>query len=998
VKGYFDIEPSEWLTLRSLLDTLLELAPAERATWVDGLGAEYEAFKPRLRSLMARASSSATLPPDTLPKVETAQFLAGPPDSEQPHAGRSVGPYRLIRLLGEGGMGAVWLAERSDMLQRRQVALKLPRLLTGRAALAERLAREREILAALNHPNIARLYDAGIAADGQPYLALEYVEGERIDAYCRRKVPDVPARLRLFLQVARAVAHAHENLVVHRDLKPANILVTEAGDVRLLDFGIARLLEDRPAQETELTQLAGRALTPEYAAPEQILGNPIGTTADVYALGVVLYELLADTRPYKLKRDSRAALEDAILQAEPAAPSAMVADARLRRRLRGDLDTIVLKALKKLPAERYGTVEAFAEDIERFLANRPTQAQPDRRIYRLRKFVARNRLAVGAAGAVAAALVAGAGVAVWQANAARVEQQRAEQVKELIGAIFQDVDPLSRSGDAPVSALDLLAHARERLDRAASLDAASRAELLQILGQSYWGLGEYKTAERLSGEAIAAAATALPGDDARLVRARLVRAASLHALGARDEARRIVDKLIAELEDPAGGLAVKMAALCARAHLQLASFEINEGRARGERALAAAQRAATLVERFALDRELALAAYKTLAVVFRWRGQTGPALENAQRAYELALAVYGRQGRHARTLEAQNEYGRSLARVGRIEEAIALMKAAAERATSLYGAKHVMVQHFAGTLGSLQLDHGLIKEGLATLQAAAAVDVGEVKVSATYQGSRQFALARAYLAARQTRAARAIFEKALASFAAATPRGNLPVQAEQEHALVVALDGEPARAVALLDPLVEEQRRGDKGHLQHALRYRGTAQRLQGNPRQALQDLNEAIELLTALDAKADAPAALRVALADVLKEAGLAQLALGDPAAAIARLEEAHKRFAALQPQTTPARAEASTGLARAFLQAGQPERAEKPALAALEFWDAFDPSNRGGGEAQFWLARVYEALGRAADARRSYAAARTLLERSHLPEDARLADLARSAVAARR
>jgi serine/threonine-protein kinase len=215
------------------------------------------------------------------------------------------------------------------MLQRRPVALKLPRGAWRRAALAERMAREREILARLNHPNIARLYDAGIDAQGQPYLALEYVEGERIDAYCRRNALDVAARLRLFLQVTRAVAHAHANLVVHRDLKPANILVAADGTAR----------------ETELTQLAGRALTPDYAAPEQIVGEPIGTAADVYALGVVLFELLTGARPYAIRRDSRAALEEAILNVDPPRPSSVATTPKLRKRLRGDLDTIVLKAL-----------------------------------------------------------------------------------------------------------------------------------------------------------------------------------------------------------------------------------------------------------------------------------------------------------------------------------------------------------------------------------------------------------------------------------------------------------------------------------------------------------------------------------------------------------------------------------------------------------------------------------------------------------------------------
>src|SRR6185436_14101596 len=326
--------------------------------------------------------------------------------------GDLVGPYRLVRELGAGGMGAVWLAERADGLIQRSIALKLPHLVTPRRAeLAERMAREREILAALDHRNIAKLFDAGLTAEGQPYLALEYVEGVPIDQYVRgagdAAALPLEQRLRLFLQVAHAVAYAHGKLVVHRDLKPANILVTANGGVRLLDFGIAKLLDDGEARATQLTRLSGGAFTPEYASPEQILGEPLTVASDVYSLGVVLYELLTGTRPYRLKRDSLGALEEAILQAAPARPSE-IAPPELRKALRGDLDTIVPKALKKNPAQRYATVNAFAEDLACYLQDRPVQARPDSSTYVLRKFVARNRLAVGASAATLLVIVASA--------------------------------------------------------------------------------------------------------------------------------------------------------------------------------------------------------------------------------------------------------------------------------------------------------------------------------------------------------------------------------------------------------------------------------------------------------------------------------------------------------------------------------------------------------------------------------------------------------------
>jgi serine/threonine-protein kinase len=509
MRANFELNPEQWSALRGLLDSALALAPEQRSTWIEQLPPEHASLKERLRGLLAHvADGTGASPLDTLPKIETAQFLAEHAADVTEKAGDRIGPYRLVRPLGSGGMGSVWLAERSDMLQKRPVALKLPHAAWRGARLAERLAREREILAALNHPNIARLYDAGIAAEGQPYLALEYVEGDRLDAYCARNQLDIPARLRLFLQVARAVAHAHSNLVVHRDLKPTNILVTEAGDVKLLDFGIAKLLEGGGTHETELTQTGGHALTPDYASPEQILGHPMATSADVYSLGVVLYELLTGTRPYKLKRDSRAALEEAIVHAEPAPPSKVVADAKRAKRLRGDLDTITLKALKKLPNERYPTVAALAEDIERHLALRPVLAQPDGRLYRLQKFVARNRLAVGAAATVIAATAAGAAVAVWQMFEARsqrdvavYQQQRANATNEFLSLLLEEVG----STDKPPTLAQLLDRSTQMLEAQYGVDERFAANMLFEASRRYATIGKSDRELELLDRAIASA-------------------------------------------------------------------------------------------------------------------------------------------------------------------------------------------------------------------------------------------------------------------------------------------------------------------------------------------------------------------------------------------------------------------------------------------------------------------------------------------------------------
>ncbi len=477
--------------LSPLLDEVLALPEGERLTWLAGRRDLPDELRARLRDLLADGAGEFTLPP--LPSYDDTAL--GEAVEAGLAAAAPIGPYRLIRELGRGGMGSVWLAERSDGSLKRQVALKLPHSSLPQKQLAERFSRERDILAGLAHPHIARLYDAGVSAEGRPWLALEYVEGQPIHDYCRNQALDLRARLALFQQVLAAVQYAHGQLVVHRDLKPGNILVTAEGQVRLLDFGIAKLLVDGEAKETELTQLGGRALTPQYAAPEQILGQPIGTAADIYALGVVLYQLLADSLPYRLKRDTRGDLEQAILDTDPALPSqAAPAQVAWRKRLRGDLDTIVLKALKKIPAERYATAAAFAEDIERYLKGEPVLAQPDSAGYRAKKFLARHRLGVAAAALVVVALATGLAVALWQAEVAREhaetarkEARTAQAVKEFMQGIFlansaQQGDPLKAR---QTTARELLDIGAAKIDQALADAPEAKLEMLQIYSELY---------------------------------------------------------------------------------------------------------------------------------------------------------------------------------------------------------------------------------------------------------------------------------------------------------------------------------------------------------------------------------------------------------------------------------------------------------------------------------------------------------------------------------
>jgi serine/threonine-protein kinase len=494
VTAFPPLDPRHWQRVQALFQEAISLPVERRASHVTESEGD-----PAIRAAVI-AMLDADLDPASILDGSAEQHLAGSTDdataTPDRMIGTEVGTYRVLERLGHGGMGTVYLAEHREL--KHQVALKVIRNGMVSAAIVRRFAQERQIVASLAHPNVARLFDGGLTGDGQPWFSMELVTGEPIDRHCERRNLPLRRRLELLATVCDAVQYAHARLVVHRDLKPGNIMVSDAGEPKLLDFGIAKLLTDDGA-DIELTQSGVRPMSPAHAAPEQILGEPITTATDVYALGVVLYEMLTRSRPYGDELTGRA-LEEAILSATPSRP---MAGMQRSDRFASDLDNIVLMALRKEPDRRYPGAGALADDIRRLLSGHPVTATRDSAGYRLAKFVGRNRAAVTAA--TVGLLVTSASVG-WYTVQLRDERAVAEreaataaQVSEFLQGIFVAPNQLvfsSGAGTAPVDATpgELLSAAVERLRADSAMRPDTKLPLLNALGSTYRSMGEYRAA------------------------------------------------------------------------------------------------------------------------------------------------------------------------------------------------------------------------------------------------------------------------------------------------------------------------------------------------------------------------------------------------------------------------------------------------------------------------------------------------------------------------
>ena len=639
----------------------------------------------------------------------------------------NVGAYRLLRELGRGGMGVVYLAERSDGEVEQRVALKLIKRGADSDEVQRRFLMERRILARLEHPGIARLIDAGVSARGSPYFAMEYVDGTPLQVYCDAKRLDVDARVRLFREIARAVRYAHGQLVVHRDLKPSNILVTAAGEPKLLDFGIAKLLDTDDVEAMPRTRTGLRLVTPEYGAPEQIRGEPVTTATDVYALGVILYELLSGRRPYRFPDRTPEGMARVIAATEPERPSTFVAEsdataiarardttpARLRRRLQGDLDTIVLKALRKEPKRRYDSVEALLDDLERHVTGLPVRARPDTVTYRTIKFLRRHRVGAGLAALLVASILTGMTIALWQARVASREAAKAKEVLEFVIGMLAQADP-GRSGADKVTARQLLDVGAAKIETDLAGQREIQAEMLYVVGGLYMQVGLYDESIRLLEQSLERRRLLYGNDHPDVSNSARSLANTLREVGQYDRAQVLHRESLAIQERRFGPASVEVAESLEGLGLTLA--EASDYGA----AIPLLERALAIRRSRPEDEDGVADVLHNLGQTLKWKGDYAGAEPLYKEALAIRTRIHGPD--HPETTLTMSNMGSMYSEQGRFAEAEPLTRHPLEVWIRLFGEDHADVALARNNLSMLLYNMGRHREAVPFILQAIATN------------------------------------------------------------------------------------------------------------------------------------------------------------------------------------------------------------------------------------------------------------------------------------
>lgn len=875
----------EWQRVDAELDRLLDLPVAEREAELLALAERDPRAATAVREILTGPES-----PLDRPAVEAMAELvhSSAGQGQDPALGTRIGPYVIREQLGVGGMGVVYLAERVDEHFEQRVALKIVREGARGEGVHRRFLAERQILAELEHPHIARLLDGGVSADGRPYLAMEYVEGVPLDVYCEREELDVPARLRLFLDVCAAVDLAHRNLVVHRDLKAGNILVDGEGTVKVLDFGIAKWLdEERAAQFGALTLNTPAPLTPNCSAPEQLQGGAITTATDVYALGALLFRLLSGEHPFEFGGMALTERIQLVTEKDVRLPSEVAAPARARI-LRGDLDRIVTKALRKTPARRYEGARELAEDVERYLEGRPVLAMPDSLRYRLGKFARRNRTAVVLSVVAVLALVGGLVAATRQARIAEHErtvavrqEARARRISESLVQIFEDSNPYSGLGRMP-TALDILDANVERLRSEFADDPELQADLMLMMARAYGGLGHTEPANQLLSDALAIRDSLFGSGSLPSAIVKLEQVSFLNRHGDAAAAQALMPDIIAAYEKYTPEDSPE------RSHVYQTASRVANGVGDYARADSLCQRSLELLLKTTPPDDPSVAVRYTLrAAIMGYLGRNDEALD----LYDQALAIFRAHPNERHNLAVTlGNYAILLQNMGRLSAAAAAQEEAIRLNREMGLVSGDVLANHLNTYGAILNELGRYDESIPVLREAAAMN--------EEAGGRQ----------------------GIRWLATAMTLGN-----------ALAYSGDVTEAAAWLDAGVAGM--GElvgTDHLYYgvALSYRGILDRLAGRRDEAEARLTRALALL-----KPHLPERAQNTVS-VLTELGELALAEGDLGRAEARLNEAVEIATELLPAEDSFRALAVAGLGEVSCLNGDHEQGAgqlRAAVAAL-------------------------------------------------------------------
>ena len=967
-----DLVPKDWLRLNDLLRRVMDVNLEDRDQWLRDLPAAEADLVPLIERLLQDAGRAA--PGDTAAPRLGVDLLGDHWQRQQTHAGDCVGPYRLIRELGQGGMATVWLADRIDGSIDRQVALKIPNSEWIDRGLADRVRRECAVLSSLNHPNVAQLYDAGWSDSNVPYLAMEFIDGLPIDRYCKERCLTVRARVRLFVDVLRAVAYAHARLVVHRDLKPANVLVTGDGRVKLLDFGIAKVLasDATAAGDSELTRSSGRPITLSYAAPEQVLGRPVTTATDIYALGVMFFELLCGRRPFDPLNEGQSAVEAALARGDPPLPSGLATDKGTMRALRGDLDVIADKALKKDPDQRFETAAAFADDLERYLEGRVVRARRASAWYRLRRFAARNRLPLGAAAAVIVAVMVGLSAALWQSRRAEIQAQNAAAIGNLVMSVIQQADP-DASRKTQESDLALLHTVEARVDRELTGQPDLRFALRLAVATAYRNRGDVNEAadvlrvalrddgaapgipelDRLRAQVTLGEVTTNDAERARLLDPAIEK---LRTLGPA-AAPLLVDALLAKtpddiLSNPGNDKYLREAFSVAKAQFGL----------RDKRTLKAADRLAERLGPGVLSLDAEAAA--VLGPPFRAVKSSGilppsnPVLLHAQSTYGMILCALGRVGEGLPLLRETVRIAIAQRRDGQPLRAALLFLARGQRYAGQGDAS-------IGTLASIYALLASREPFGARLRYYYGLDLSYALLQA-----RRPLQAEPFIAEEQAyRRSLPAADRRLAE------EVDFQIGFRRLGTLLRLGQYAAARRIGLV--LLKQYRDQNAPYYEYVANiFMGDIFLATGHPHEALQAAQAALTYALQQGGAVDDQAIHYGALARI-------ELAQGDAAAAVAITDREHSR-AMPADADDPDLADFNLARGRALLALGRAAAARLPLAKANGFWSVFAPHSHSAQIARYWYAKALAA-------NREFAAAGRLHAPARMPADYPPPDLPR-------